>query len=87
MEVNVIKNEKNQVDFEVDSVTMAELIHVYLNRDSAVELAVWKRDHPTEKPFVTVRTKGKTAKKAIDDAISAIEKDLDKVLGDFKKLK
>ena len=32
-------------------------------------------------------TKGKTAKKAIDDAVSAITKDLDKLESDFKKMK
>jgi len=62
-------------------------LRVYLNKDSAVTFAAWKREHPTERPTLSVKTKGKTAKKAIGDAISAVEKDLDKTLKDFEKLK
>ena len=46
----------------------------------------WKRKHPTEKPILKVKTKGKTAKKAIADAVSSIAKDLDKTLADFKRM-
>jgi len=35
---------------------------------------------------VYVKTKGKTAKKAIDDAVKDITKELDKVSSDFKKM-
>ena len=47
---------------------------------SSVTFAAWKRKHPTEKPILVVKTKGKTAKKAVNDAVSSATKDLDKVL-------
>jgi len=87
MEINILKESKSEMEVEVEGLTIAEILRVYLNKDSAVDFAAWKRKHPTEKPILKVKTKGKTAKKAITDAISSIGKDLDKTLNDFKKLK
>ena len=87
MEMNVLESSKEEIKVEFDDLTMAEILRVYLNQDSGVVFAVWKRKHPTEKPVLLVKTKGKTAKKAIDDAVKIITKELDKVDGDFKKLK
>ncbi|OGJ12488.1 hypothetical protein A3K82_03050 [Candidatus Pacearchaeota archaeon RBG_19FT_COMBO_34_9] len=87
MELNILKSGKDEIEFEIESLTLAEILRVYLNKDSAVTFAAWKRDHPTRKPIMLVKTKGKTAKKAIDDAVSAITKDLDKLEADFKKMK
>jgi DNA-directed RNA polymerase subunit L len=87
MEINVLKNEKDELEVELDSLTIAEILRVYLNKDSDVTFAAWKREHPTKKPVLLVKTKGKTAKKAMDEAVSAITKDLDSLEADFKKLK
>jgi DNA-directed RNA polymerase subunit L len=87
MEMNILRNEKEEMELEVESLTIVEILRVYLNKDSAVTFAAWKRDHPTKKPILLVKTKGKSAKKAIDEAISAISKDLENVENDFKKLK
>ena len=87
MELNILKSGKDEVEFEIESLTLAEILRVYLNKDSAVTFAAWKREHPTEKPVMLIKTKGKIAKKAIDDAVSSLIKDLDKLESDFKKLK
>jgi DNA-directed RNA polymerase subunit L len=87
MEINVLKSSKDEIEVEIDSLTLVEILRVYLNKDSAVTFTAWKQKHHTEKPILVAKTKGKTAKKAIDDAVSAVTKDLDKVLADFKKLK
>ena len=87
MEMKILKNSKEELEVEFDSVTIAEILRVYLNKDSAVTFGVWKRDHPTKNPKLLVRTKGKTAKKALNDAISLLTKDLDKFVSDYKKLK
>lgn len=87
MEVNVLKSSKDEIEIEFDSITMSEILRVYLNKDSAVTFAAWKREHPTKKPALLVKTKGKTAKKAIEDAVSEIEKDLEKFEAGFKKMK
>lgn len=87
MDLKILKSSKDEIEFQVDSITLAEILRVYLNKDSAVTFAAWKREHITEHPIVVVKTKGKTAKKAISDAVSAVTKDLDKVESDFKKMK
>ncbi len=87
MEINVLKGLKDEIEVELGSLTIVEILRVYLNKDSSVTFAAWKREHPTEKPILLVKTKGKTAKKAISDAVSSITKDLDKLESDFKKLK
>lgn len=85
--MNVLKLEKEEAEVELDDLTMAEILRVYLNKDNNVSFAAWKRVHLTEKPILKVKTKGKTAKKAISDAVSDITKDLDKTLAEFKKMK
>ena len=87
MEINILKSSKDEIELEIDNLTMVEILRVYLNKDSLVTFTAWRRDHPTKKPVLLVKTKVKTAKKAINDAVSAITKDLDKLESDFKKLK
>jgi DNA-directed RNA polymerase subunit L len=87
MEINVLKSSKDEIEVELDSLTIAEILRVYLNKDSAVTFSAWKREHPTKKPSLIIKTKGKTAKKAVEDAVSEIEKDLEKIESDFKKMK
>ncbi len=87
MEVNVLKSSKDEMEIEVDNLTIVEILRVYLNQDEGVSFTAWRQDHPTMKPVLKLTTKGKTAKKAIDDAVSKITKDLDKVVSDFKKMK
>jgi DNA-directed RNA polymerase subunit L len=87
MEINILKNQKDELEVELESLTIAEILRVYLNKDSDVIFAAWKREHPTKKPVLLVKTKGKSAKKAVDEAISAITKDLEVLESDFKKIK
>ncbi len=87
MDVKIIKDEKNNFVAEVNNQTIAELLRVYLNKDASVELAAWRRDHPDKPVILEVKTKGKTAKKAIEDALSAVEKETDKYLEEMKKAK
>ncbi len=87
MELNILRTEKEEIEFEIENLTIAEILRVYLNKDPAVTFAAWKREHPTKNPIMLVKTKGKSAKKAIDDAVSAVTKDLEKIESDFKKMK
>ena len=87
MEIKILRNEKEEIEFEIVNLTLAEILRVYLNKDDAVTFAAWKREHPTKNPVMLVKTKGKAAKKAISDAVKAIDKDLSKTLSDFEKMK
>lgn len=85
MEIDILKSSKDEIEVKLGNLTIAEILRVYLNKDPAVTFAAWKRKHITEKPILAIRTKGKTAKKAINDAVVALTKDLDKILNDFKR--
>jgi len=85
MEVKILKNDKDSVEVEIDNLTIAEILRVYLNKDASVNFAAWKRDHPTKNPILKIE--GKNAKKSLKDAVSAVVKDLDKIEKDFAKLK
>jgi len=87
MEVEILNSSKDEIEVKLENVTIAEVLRVYLNKDSGVTFVAWRRDHPTEGPVLKVKTKGKTAKKAIDDAVSSAVKELDRIDADFKKLK
>jgi len=84
MEINVLKNEKDNILVEINNQTVAEILRVYLNEDSAVVMAAWKREHPDKPVHFEIKTKGKAAKKALEEAAAKIEKDTDKVLSEFK---
>ena len=85
--MKIINSSKDEMEIEFEILTLAEIIRVYLNKDENVSLAAWKRDHPTKNPVLIVKTKGKSAKKAVSDAVGTIVKELDKLEDDFKKLK
>ena len=84
MEVKILKDEKNELDLEINSLTLAELLRVYLNKEGA-EFAAWKRDHPKTNPVLHI--KSENPKKLVKKAIISIEKELKQVQDDFKKLK
>ena len=85
MEIKIIKDEKNELEFQIDNQTIAELVRVYLNEDDSVKLGVWKKEHYSKPVILRVESDGKTAKKALSDAISKVQKDLEKYANEFKK--
>lgn len=87
MELEILKSSKEEIEVRLGNMTLVEILRVYLNKDPAVSFSAWKREHPSEKPILKITTKGKSAKKAISDAVESIIKDLDKIEADFKKLK
>lgn len=85
MEVKIIKDEKDNLVLEIDNQTVAEILRVYLNKNDAVELAAWKREHPDKPVTFEIRTKGKNARKVLEDAMSDVQKDSEKIADEFKK--
>jgi len=85
MEIKILKDEKNDLEVQIDNQTIAELVRVYLNEDDSVKLGAWRKEHYSKPLILKVRTEGKTAKKALQDAISKIQKELEKYAGEFKK--
>lgn len=87
MEMNILRSSKDEIEIQVENLTIAELLRVYFNKDPSVTFAAWKREHPSEKTILNVKVKGKTIKKTFNDAIVAITKDLDKIEKDFLAMK
>lgn len=87
MDIKILKNEKNELEVQFDNQTIAELVRFYLNEDSSVKLGAWKREHYSKPVILKVVTEGKTAKKALHDAIAKAQKDLKKYSDEFKKAK
>ena len=86
MKITYLKDEKNDIEIELDNATVAEIVRNYLMQDENVEMAAWKREHPTKNPMLTIKTEGKTAKKALLDAIEKVQKVNAEVASEFKKV-
>ena len=84
MDIKILKHEKNSVELSIDNLTIAEILRVYLNREG-IEFAAWRREHPSKPLLFKIKDSGKPVKKAVADAVDAIEKDCAKILGVLKK--
>ena len=84
MQIKIIKQDKGVIDLEIDNLTIIELLRVYLNKEPGVKLAAWRREHPSKNPVLHVEADN--PKKLVQKAISAIQKDLNGYVGEFKKL-
>ena len=84
MEIKILKDEKNELDVEISSLTIAEVLRAYLNKEGA-KLAAWKREHPTKNPILHIEADNPKA--LLKKAIASIEKEVDTAVDEFKKLK
>lgn len=84
MQIKILKQEKEELEIEIDNLTIAELLRNELWNEN-VEVSAWKREHPTKNPVLIIRTKGKDAKKVLLDAIDKIQEKNQEILKEFKK--
>ena len=84
MEIEILKQDKNEIELKVDNPTVAEILRVYLN-ENGVEFAAWKREHPTKPVIMKIVSSGKTVKKEVSESVENIKKDLNKILSLVKK--
>ncbi|MCX6742267.1 MAG: hypothetical protein NTX24_03785 [Candidatus Pacearchaeota archaeon] len=84
MQIKILKQEKEELEIELDNLTIAELLRNELWNEE-VEVSAWKREHPTKNPILIIRTKGKDAKKVLLDAIEKIQAKNQEILKEFKK--
>ncbi len=80
MELKVLKNEAHEIEFLMKGQrhTYPQLLRQRLLEDSDVSFVAYKLPHPLDNDcrFI-LKTKGKSAKKALEDAVKKIGKDLD----------
>jgi len=84
MEIKILKEEKDLIEFEIDNLTVVELLRVYLNKED-VRMAAWKREHPTKNPVL--RVEANNAKKLILKIIEKVQKDIENFIVEYKKAK
>ncbi len=84
MHIDVTSSSKDDMEFKIDNITLAELFRIYLN-EQGVKFAAWRREHPSKPIVMKIQTSSGTVKKAVSDAASAIQKDLDSLLSVLKK--
>ena len=82
MDLKVLKNEAHEVEFVLkdNRHTFPALLRSCLLQDNSVVFAAYKLQHPldSQSQFI-VKTKGKSAKKALEDAVKQISKDLEEL--------
>ncbi len=79
MHIEIISHNSNECEIRIDNLTVAEALRVYLN-EQGIKFAAWKRDHLTQPAIFRIETSGKTVKKAVSDAVSAISKDVESLV-------
>ncbi len=84
MNVEVLNSGKDFIDIKTDNLTVAEILRVYLNNEG-VKFATWRREHPDKPLTMRIEVSSGTVKKAIGDAISLINKDLNSIVKLLKK--
>lgn len=82
--MEILKQDKNSVELKIDNLTVAEIVRTYL-QEQGVEFAAWRREHPLKPVIFKISSSGKTVKKAVGEAVDAIEKDCKKLLSAIKK--
>lgn len=90
MEVEILKEEKDalQLTFSETDQGLLNMVKEALWKQSGVEIAAFKLDHPEiSKPVFVLKTKGKDAKKVWNSAIESLADDLGKLDKELKKLK
>ena len=82
MQINVLKLDKDEGDLQIDNITVAEVLRVYLNKQD-VDFAAWRKEHPS-KPIV-MKIKSSNVSRSVVDAVNAIKKDCTALVSEIKK--
>lgn len=81
--IKVLKNEKNELEVKLlgERHSIPAMIRAELLKDKDVSFAAYKLEHPMDQDsLMIVKTKGaKTAKKALSDAIAAVDQKLEEL--------
>ena len=83
MNIEIVKNDKNDMELLVDNLTIAEVLRDYLNREG-IEFAAWRREHPSKPVLFKIKNAGGVSKVVVA-AIASIKKDAEKIVSSAKK--
>jgi DNA-directed RNA polymerase subunit L len=83
MNIEMVKEDKNEIELKIDNVTVAEILRIYLN-EQGVEFAAWRREHPSRPVFMKIKSSG-NIRKVVNDSVNAIKKECDALVSGLKK--
>ncbi len=83
MNIEIVKEDKNEIELKIDNVTVAEIVRVYLN-EQGVEFAAWRREHPSRPVLMKIKNSG-NIRKIVGDAVNAAKKECDGLVAGLKK--
>ena len=88
MNIEVISNEKESLEFYIDGErhTLPNMLKNKLNQDASVEFVAYKLDHPIDQKARFI-IKAKNPKKALEEAIKSIQTEIDDFKKSFEKVK
>lgn len=84
MNIEILKQDKSLVELKIDSLTVAEVLRAYLNKNG-VKFAAWRREHPSKPLLFKIESSDKTVKKAVSEAVESVKSDCSKIAGLVKK--
>ncbi len=83
MNIEIVKEDKNEIELKIDNVTVAEILRIYLN-EQGVEFAAWRREHPSRPVLMKIKSSG-NLRKIVNDSVNAIKKECDVLVAGLKK--
>ena len=84
MDIEILTLENDVIELKTDNITVAEILRAYLNQEG-IKFAAWRREHPAKPIIFRIESSGKSAKKAVSEAVAAIKKDLAVITKSLKK--
>ncbi len=90
MEIKIIEEKKNKIIFEIkgEGHTLCNALRKELWQDDKVKIAAYDIAHPqVGEPRFILETSGEDPKKALQAAVKRLQKIMDKVKDEAKKLK
>lgn len=90
MEINIVSEEKNKIEFEVigEDHTLCNALRKKLWEDRDLEVAAYRIEHPQiSDPKMIVEMKKGSPKKALSNAVDGLKEDIKSLKTSFKNAK
>ncbi len=84
MDIEIVQQDKNNIEMKINNQTVAEILRVYLNKEG-IDFAAWRKEHPTKPILFKIQSSDKALKKIVSDAAASIKKDLESIEKALKK--
>ena len=88
MQIKIIDEKKNRIEFEVDGVThgFCNVLKEWLNKNENIKIASYRVKHPLiSKPEFIVETDGADPRKTVISSAQKLKKELEKFEEEAKK--